>query len=87
LRKPSERLVAWEAYQRGLWHFYKYGPGENQTAQTYFRRAIALDPNFAPGHYGYALVLQWEIWHYSTRPFAEVQGIPRGEALIAVSLV
>ena len=86
LRKPPERLDAWEAYQRGLWHFNKYGPEENQTAQTFFRRAIALDPNFAPGHYGYALALQWEIWHYSTRPFSEVQGIPREEALIAVSL-
>ena len=86
LRKPPERLDAWEAYQRGLWHFYQYGPGENQTAQAFFRRTIALDPNFAPGHYGYALALQWEIWHYSTRPFLEAQGIPREEALIAVSL-
>ena len=86
LRKPPERLDAWEAYQRGLWHFNKFGPEENQTAQTFFRRAIALDPNFAPGHYGYALALQWEIWQYSTRPFSEVQGIPCEEALIAVSL-
>ena len=86
LRKPPERLDAWEAYQRGLWHFYQYGSDENQTAQTFFHRAIALDPNFAPGHYGYALALQWKIWHYSTRPFSEVQGIPREEALIAVAL-
>ncbi len=86
LRKPPERLDAWEAYQRGLWHFNKYGPEENQTAQTFFRQAIALDPNFAPGHYGYALALQWEIWHFSTRPFSEVQGIPLEEARIAVSL-
>ncbi len=86
LRKPPDRLDAWEAYQRGLWHFYKYGPEENQTALTFFRRAIALDPNFAPGHYGYALALQWDVWHYSHRPFEEVQGIPRDEALLAVSL-
>jgi adenylate cyclase len=86
LRKPPERLDAWEAYQRGLWHFNKYGPEENQIAQTFFRRVIALDPNFAPGHYGYALALQWEIWHFSTRPFSEVQGIPLEEARIAVSL-
>ena len=86
LRKPLERLDAWEAYQRGLWHFNKYGPEENQTAQTFFRRAIVLDPNFAPGHYGLALALQWDIWHYSTRPFSEVQGIPLEEARIAVSL-
>ncbi|MDE5443295.1 adenylate/guanylate cyclase domain-containing protein [Bradyrhizobium sp. CSA207] len=86
LRKPPERLDAWEAYQRGLWHFNKYGPEENQTAQTFFRQAIALDPNFAPGHYGNALALQWEIWHFSTRPFSEVQGTAREQAQIAVSL-
>src|ERR1700732_1599447 len=26
LRKPPERLDAWEAYQRGLWHFHRYRP-------------------------------------------------------------
>ena len=86
LRKPLDRLDAWEAYQRGLWHFYNHGADENQAARTFFRRAIELDPKFAPGHYGYALALQWEIWHYSTRPFSEVQGLPLDEALIAVSL-
>lgn len=86
LRKPLERLDAWEAYQRGLWHFYNHGSDENGAARTFFRRAIALDPKFAPGHYGYALALQWEIWHYSRRPFSEVQGLPLEEALIAVSL-
>jgi adenylate cyclase len=29
LRKPPERLDSWEAFQRGLWHFYKYAPEEN----------------------------------------------------------
>jgi adenylate cyclase len=86
LRKPPERLDAWEAYQRGLWHFNKYRPEDNQIAQTFFRRAIALDPNFAPGHYGYGLSLHWEIWHFSARPFSEVQGLPLEEARIAVSL-
>ena len=86
LRKLPERLDAWEAYQRGLWHFYKYTPEENKTALTFFRQAIALDPNFAPGHYGLALALQWDIWHFSTRSFLEVQGTAREEAHIAMSL-
>ena len=86
LRKPPDSLDAWEAYQRGLWHFNRYSPEENKTALNFFRQAIALDPNFAPGHYGYALALQWEIWHFSTRPFSEVQGLARAEAQIAVSL-
>ena len=67
LRKPPDRLDAWEAYQRGLWHFYKYDTEDNETALTFFRQAIALDPKFAPGHYGYALALQWDIWHFSDR--------------------
>lgn len=86
LRKPPERLDAWEAYQRGLWHFSNHGPSENRAARTFFERAVALDPTFAPGHYGLALALQWEIWHYSSRPFAEVQAVPLEEALRAVSL-
>lgn len=86
LRKPPERLDAWEAYQRGLWHFHKYRPEEIKIALAFFSQAIALDPNFAPGHYGYALALQWDIWHFSSRPFLEVQGTAREEAQIAVSL-
>jgi adenylate cyclase len=83
LRKPPESLDAWEAYQRGLWHFNKYAPEENQIALGFFRQAIGLDPNFAPGHYGYALALQWDIWHFSERPFSDAQGTPRDEARIA----
>jgi adenylate cyclase len=86
LRKPPERLDAWEAYQRGLWHLHKYRPEENKVALAFFSQAIALDPHFAPGHYGYALALQWDIWHFSSRPFVEVQETAREEAQIAVSL-
>jgi adenylate cyclase len=86
LRKPPDSLDAWEAYQRGVWHFNRYSSDENNKALTFFRQAIARDPNFAPGHYGYALALQWDIWHFSTRPFSEVQGAARKEAHLAVSL-
>ena len=40
LRKPPERLDAWEAYQRGVWHFNKDSAVDNQSAQGFFRRAI-----------------------------------------------
>jgi adenylate cyclase len=86
LRKPPHSLDAWEAYQRGVWHFNRYSSEDNKTALTFFRQAMNLDPSFAPGHYGYALALQWDIWHFSTRPFQEVQGKPREEAHLAVSL-
>jgi adenylate cyclase len=86
MRKPPKSLDAWEAYQRGLWHFNKYAPEESQIALGLFRQAIGLDPSFAPGHYGYALALQWDIWYFSKRPFSEVQGTARDEARIGVSL-
>ena len=86
LRKPTERLDAWEAYQRGMWHFNKHGAEDNRAAQGFFRQAMAIDQNFAPAHYGYALALQWDVWHYSTRSFLDVQGPAREEAGIAVSL-
>jgi adenylate cyclase len=86
LRKPTERLDAWEAYQRGMWHFNKHGAEENRTAQGFFRQAMAIDPSFAPAHYGYALALQWDVWHYSTRSLLEVQGPAREEAGTGVAL-
>jgi len=86
LRKPPDRFDAWEAYQRGLWHLYKYGAEDNKTAQTFFRQAIALDPNFAPGHYGYSLALLWDFWLYSTVDFTDVNEIILEEARLAVAL-
>jgi adenylate cyclase len=85
-RKPTEHLDAWEAYQRGLWHCYKYGAEDNKTAQTFFRQAIALDPNFAPGHYGYSLARVFDFWLYSTVNFTDVDETALEEARLAVSL-
>ena len=56
-RKPTESLGAWESYQRGLWHAYRFTATENAEAQSHFRRAIERDPNFAPGHAGLAYAL------------------------------
>jgi adenylate cyclase len=56
-RKPTESLDAWESYQRGLWNMYRFTAQENIEAQSFFRRAIELDPNFAPAHAGLAHAL------------------------------
>jgi adenylate cyclase len=86
LRKPPDSLDAWEAYQRGLWHLLKYGAAENQTARTFFRRAIDSDADFAPGHYGSALAQFFDFWLYSKCSLKEVAGTALEEAQIAVSL-
>ena len=48
--KPPNDLGAWDAYQRGLWHMYRYSAEDMATARTLFEQAIALDPGFGPAH-------------------------------------
>jgi adenylate cyclase len=51
-RKPPDNLDAWENYQRGLWHVFRYRREEREATLAFFERAIALDPRFAPAHAG-----------------------------------
>jgi adenylate cyclase len=44
-RKPPDSLDAWESYQRGFWHLYKFNPEDNVEARKYFEQAIELDPD------------------------------------------
>jgi DNA-binding SARP family transcriptional activator/tetratricopeptide (TPR) repeat protein len=50
LLRPPASLNAWQAYHRGLWHMYRFTGAENSTAQSYFARAVALDPTFSRAH-------------------------------------
>jgi adenylate cyclase len=86
MRKPPERLDAWEAYQRGLFHCNKYGARTTRSHSVFFRQAIALDPNFAPGHYGYVFALWMDTSLYFSRPNAELLEAMLKEAHIAVAL-
>ncbi len=54
IRRPPGSLDAWAAYQRGLWHVGKATAEDNALAQTFFRRAINLDPNFSGNYVGLA---------------------------------
>ena len=49
-RKAPESLDAWDCYQRGLWHLWRFTTPGFDSADSYFQRAIAADPNFARGH-------------------------------------
>jgi adenylate cyclase len=57
MRKPPDKLDAWAAYQRGLWHLGKFSAADNSLAQTFFQQAIDLDPGFAAGYCGFASAL------------------------------
>ena len=46
-RTPPESLGAWETYQRGLWHMWRFAKDDVAEAQRLFRQAHELDPAFA----------------------------------------
>ena len=58
LSKPPENLDAWESYQRGLWHMWRYERDDNLQAQNLLKRATDLDPSFAPA-YAYGSYVQY----------------------------
>jgi tetratricopeptide (TPR) repeat protein len=58
-RFASTRKVipeAYDAYLKGLFHWYKLLPQELVTAQQYFESALDKDPNYALAYTGIALV-------------------------------
>ncbi len=86
VRKPPESLSSWEAYQRGLWHFGRIGTTENEAAKTFFRRAIDLDPSFAPAYAGLANTILSQAWLYQTRSMPEALDEALPVAQKAISL-
>jgi adenylate cyclase len=50
LSKPPENLDAWESYQRGLWHMWRYTKDDMRAARRLLKRASELDANFASAY-------------------------------------
>jgi len=71
-RRPPENLDAWQAYQRGNWHFGKNNADDNRRAQDFYRQAIALDPHFAPSYAGLGLSILDDGWIHATRRLEDV---------------
>jgi TolB-like protein/Flp pilus assembly protein TadD len=44
--RPLQSEDAYELYQRGLWHFYRYTKEDSAEAETLFRRALAIDGQY-----------------------------------------
>ncbi len=74
-RKPPHSLDAWESYHRGMWHFANAEAAENEKARGFFRRAVELDPRFAPAEAALALTYLNEITLF--RPHLREANIPR----------
>jgi tetratricopeptide (TPR) repeat protein len=44
--RPQHSEDAYQLYQRGVWHHYRHAKEDNIAAQGYFRRALAIDPDY-----------------------------------------
>jgi adenylate cyclase len=66
-RKSPHSLDAWESYHRGMWHLANVEAVENERARGFFRRAIELDPRFAPAEAALALTYLNEITLFRPR--------------------
>jgi adenylate cyclase len=44
--RPQHSEDAYELYQRGMWHHYRHNKTDNLEAQTFFRRALEIDPQY-----------------------------------------
>ena len=84
LRKSPESLGAWEAYQRGLWHYGKANVADNERAMEFFERAIMLDGTLASAYSHLALALFQEGGTYATRRIDDVARLAGNMALKAV---
>ena len=54
--KPSGWLDAWEHYQRGMWHTYKFNDEDSLLAEACFSKALTSAPHYAPALTGLAWV-------------------------------
>jgi adenylate cyclase len=55
--RPQRSEDAYEFYQRAMWHLYRYTKEDSIEAQTYFRRALAIDPYYPQATAFYAIIL------------------------------
>src|SRR5216683_6171000 len=44
--RPQHSEDAYELYQRGMWHHYRNSKADNIEAQAFFRRALAIEPQY-----------------------------------------
>ena len=44
--RPQHNEDAYDLYQRGVWHHYRYSKDDNREAQRLFRAALGIDPQY-----------------------------------------
>ena len=61
--RSTKDLNAWDSYQKGLWHLYRFTLDELATAKGLFERAISLDSGFSQAHARLAYVFIQQAWY------------------------
>ena len=84
LRGPVEKLGAWEAYQRGLWHLSRFNGANLELAREFFEQAIALDATFPAPYSHLAMTYIEEGYIYVMRPAEEALRLAEAAALKAL---
>jgi len=85
-RKPPERLSAWEAYQRGLWHYGKKTVADHEQAKQFFQRAIAMDAGFPAPYVGLAQACLDDAADYGSRSIEDAAKLSASWAQKAIAI-
>ena len=85
-RQKSTNLDAWDYFQRGNWHLYKYSKDGMAEARQHFETAVARAPEFASPHAALAYVSAGEaLFGYVADPAAVLEeGLRHGEQAVAL---
>jgi adenylate cyclase len=86
LNKSSDNLRAWEAYERGLWHFGQCGIEENEKARNYLQQAIKLEPHLSKAYQWMVYVYVQDGLHYRTSPIEKARACAEELAMKALAL-
>jgi adenylate cyclase len=60
-KRATEDLGAWDIYQRGMWHLYRFTPEDTAAAYIAFDKAINADPNFSAAYTGRAYLQLYDV--------------------------
>lgn len=67
-RKPPQSLDAWDHYLLGLAQFYTFEKDGNEKAQTLFRKAIEIDPEFCQAYARLAYSIVLSMVYFDAKP-------------------
>jgi TolB-like protein len=71
-RKAPQTLDAWDHYLLGLEQLYTFGKDGNEKAQSLFRKAIGLDPEFSQAYARLAYAMILNMVYFDAEPDADV---------------